>query len=520
MLSRTLPFGLAGVFLVLAASPSDAGLFSWTNPAGGRWDDPVNWGASSYPRFFWDFARFQLPEDLAVDATDAARIQGVGGLLVDRGTVRLRTHSGFQALTVVGAAGHPAGVVLESGCLDASGIHTVEANGAMTLHAGTTWSSRATGNLGFEIRPGGALRGEGRIDGQILRNFGALSPGVGEGGTGILEFGAGSPAGYDQRSTGSLEVDLGGNDPGSGYDQVRITASRMPVSLSGALRVRILDGFHPGSGDEFLVLVAPDGIVGAFDEVVLPEGFSLVAEPGAIRLIAGASTVPVALDIRPADCPNPLNPSSHGSLPVAILGTEELDVADVDPTSLRLEGAGAVGWSLKDVSSPLGTESCCVGAGPDGVLDLVLKFSVPEIAAGLGPVQKNAEVVLTLEGALRDGTPVFGEDCVVIRGAPEPGRGVGKRSTNGGVVVENGLRLLSGPMDREQRAHYVLLEESRVAAAVYDVAGRLVSPLFAGTQAPGEHALSWTPDSRIAGVYFLRLETEESVMTVRVVLLP
>jgi hypothetical protein len=46
--------------------------------------------------------------------------------------------------------------------------------------------------------------------------------------------------------------------------------------------------------------------------------------------------------IRSGSCPNPVNPRSRGVLPVAILGTADFDVLDVDIASLLLEGAAPV----------------------------------------------------------------------------------------------------------------------------------------------------------------------------------
>jgi len=48
--------------------------------------------------------------------------------------------------------------------------------------------------------------------------------------------------------------------------------------------------------------------------------------------------ITVALDIKPTSCPNPLNTKSNGVLPVAILGTEDFDVYDVDPVTVTLAG--------------------------------------------------------------------------------------------------------------------------------------------------------------------------------------
>jgi hypothetical protein len=59
--------------------------------------------------------------------------------------------------------------------------------------------------------------------------------------------------------------------------------------------------------------------------------------------------IPVPIDIRPTSCPNPLNTTLKGVLPVAILGMADLDVTTIDPATLLLEGVAPLRWSYEDV---------------------------------------------------------------------------------------------------------------------------------------------------------------------------
>ncbi|MHC4458380.1 MAG: hypothetical protein ACYS0I_15090 [Planctomycetota bacterium] len=125
--------------------------------------------------------------------------------------------------------------------------------------------------------------------------------------------------------------------------------------------------------------------------------------------------IPVSIDIKPGSCPNPLNVNSKGVLTVAVLGSDVLDVTDIDVASIRLAGVAPIRSNLEDVATPIDREECeCTTEGPDGFLDLILKFDTQEIVAALGPVNDGDEVQLTLTGMLFDGTPIGGEDCVVI----------------------------------------------------------------------------------------------------------
>ena len=125
-----------------------------------------------------------------------------------------------------------------------------------------------------------------------------------------------------------------------------------------------------------------------------------------------ALKIEVYVDIKPMSWPNPLNVKSKGVLPVAILGTEDFDVSQIDPATVRLEGVAPLRWALEDVgtaSDPL--------AGPDGIMDLSLKFDRQEIVSELGAVNDGDNVALNLTGNLKvefGGTPISGQDVVLI----------------------------------------------------------------------------------------------------------
>ncbi len=125
----------------------------------------------------------------------------------------------------------------------------------------------------------------------------------------------------------------------------------------------------------------------------------------------------ISIDIKPKYCPNPFNVRSKGVIPVAILGTADLKVTDIDITSLRLNGVAPVKSDFEDVATPTGLEPCeCLALSGDGTEDLTLKFDTQAIVAALGDVQNAEEIPLMLTGMLQDGTEIEGSDCVVIKG--------------------------------------------------------------------------------------------------------
>jgi len=152
--------------------------------------------------------------------------------------------------------------------------------------------------------------------------------------------------------------------------------------------------------------------------VLAPEG----ADPHvgydsiAIEFVANLASV----DIHPMSCPNPINVDHNGVVPIAILGTADFDVTQIAPATVRLEGVAPLRWAYEDVSTPHERNTTVVDAydcntlGPDGYVDLTLKFEQQELAAALGTVNDQDVMVLHLTGQLQDGTPFEGDDVVII----------------------------------------------------------------------------------------------------------
>ena len=101
------------------------------------------------------------------------------------------------------------------------------------------------GMVNGKVMNGGLLSGSGTVEGSVI-NAGHINPGD-DVTTAILTI----TGDYTQTATGVLNIRIGGNDAGFGYDQLFIAGR---ATLDGTLNVSLVNPFVPMSGSTFQIM--------------------------------------------------------------------------------------------------------------------------------------------------------------------------------------------------------------------------------------------------------------------------
>jgi len=162
----------------------------------------------------------------------------------------------------------------------------------------------------------------------------------------------------------------------------------------------------------------PDGVY-TFEVGIVGDGAIYATQKVTITVV---SKIEVPVDIKPASIPNPINVHDRGFVCVAICGTKDFNISNIDVTTIQLAGVSpyrVLGY--QDVATPyypfVGKpldKMAGTNAGADGYTDLVLKFKNQDIVKALGEVEDNEVLILKLYGKTLSGSEIVGEDVIWV----------------------------------------------------------------------------------------------------------
>ena len=316
----------------------------------------------------------------------------------------------------------------------------------------------------------------------------------------------------------------GGNSP-PGWDGNPAQYQAMFCLMKGLVFIGIDEFNGTNWFDDFATAIVaqqylpdpPDANHGAWltssgrgEPVIITEWALLTLE----KIAPPPPVVYVDFDVHPTSWPNPINTKSGGLTPMAILGTADFDVTMIDPATLYLDLLDGmvypIRWAYEDVTQPAGTDSDCndTEEGPDGFMDLTLKFDTQEMIAALGEVNDGDELILKIVGNLMDdGLLIEGDDCIWI-----------KKKTNKSADINNlvgGFELFNypDPFNGTTTITFTLEEANHVTLKVYNTLGIEVATLYNGdANAEQRYMLEFNGDLLSEGLYFYVLRSNETIL--------
>ncbi len=144
-------------------------------------------------------------------------------------------------------------------------------------------------------------------------------------------------------------------------------------------------------------LVAAPAAASAPDRANTAAASLLLAQSS--RLFGGEPSATMQVDLVPGSAENTVNPSQGRSIEVAVLGSKQLDVGDINPRTLRLKGADVLLVGKSD-------KSLCRlhDINGDGLLDLVCEMRTTGFRVDEG------EYRILIEAETYDKASLKGED--------------------------------------------------------------------------------------------------------------
>ncbi len=159
-----------------------------------------------------------------------------------------------------------------SGALVKTGAGTATLSGASTFLGGSTVNDGTlvlTGSLNSLVTvAGGTLSGTGTVNSDVTVTSGGLAPGLSPG---VLTV----KSNFTLAAAGSLQIEINGTAPGTGYDQVKLTSASSVITLAGDLAITATNGLAINTTFVIVTNSGSAAVSGTF--AGKPQGFTFFA---------------------------------------------------------------------------------------------------------------------------------------------------------------------------------------------------------------------------------------------------
>lgn len=169
--------------------------------------------------------------------------------------------------------------------IDGAASIIIQSGGRLALHDGMIKTPALVAASGSEFQFDGGTLKTTNMTGSLANTGGTFEPGMS---TAICSI----SQNFSQ-SSGTLQIELGGTNAGTGFDKLQVGGS---ASLAGKLEVQLVNGFNPSLGQSFQFLTS-GGVSGKFHQIVLPalsDGLSwqVIYRNNGVTLTVGSSGQP------------------------------------------------------------------------------------------------------------------------------------------------------------------------------------------------------------------------------------
>ena len=342
----------------------------------------------------------------------------------------------------------------------------------------------------LRVAADGLLIGAGRVLGQVIVAAGGrVRPGFSPG---ILPI----EGSFTQEAGSTFYAEIGGPDPGTGYDQITATGA---ATLAGNLQIRLTNGFTPTVGQTFRILSA-GSVSGAFTSISEPSQAGISLSSDATGITATVTSVAAGAPVINSDTTIVAQPGAPFTYQIAATNSPSSFGATNLPDGLTIDHAtGIIAGTVANTGAffiPINANN----AAGSGQADLILLVEAAEVT----PIGGSAQLlniatrmrVQAGENVLIGGFIVAGTDQkkLIIRGI-----GPSLSSFVSGTLADPTLELFQGSTLLTSNDNWKTDQQAEIEATGLAPANDLESAIVR-TLAPGSYTAILRGKSDTTGI--------------------